>query len=66
MSKGNESLEEMLKQMGNYKLEEEVEYVMDGDKWCARQIGFTDMVEYPVGFGDTQEEALENLRKEME
>lgn len=35
---------------------------MDGDKWCATRKDFTNLQESPAGFGDTQEEAINNLK----
>lgn len=36
----------------------------DGDKWCATYIDFVDLQTSPAGFGDTQVEAIIDLRKE--
>lgn len=35
---------------------------MDGDQWCAFRDDFVDLQESDAGFGDSPEEAVENLR----
>ena len=37
----------------------------DGDKWCATWSDFINLQKSPAGFGDTKEEAIENLTEEM-
>ena len=37
---------------------------MDGDKWCAVMCDFEDLQSSPAGFGDTREEAIEELKKD--
>lgn len=41
--------------------EETVEFVMDGDQWCARQLPFTDLMTSRVGFGASKLEAFLEL-----
>jgi len=38
---------------------------LDGDSWCATAEGFVNLQESPVGFGDTPQEAVEELKKEL-
>ena len=38
---------------------------MDGDQWCATQMGFVNLMESPAGFGDTALEAMAELCKEL-
>lgn len=38
---------------------------MDGDKWCATDMHFLDLVQSPAGFGDTKLEAMAALAKDM-
>lgn len=40
-----------------------VQYFMDGDLWCAVRPDFTDLAESAAGFGNTKEEALEDLQE---
>jgi len=42
----------------------EVRTFMDGDKWCAVMPNFEDLQVSPSGFGDTREEAIEELKKD--
>jgi len=44
-----------------------LQYKRDGDKWCCFDAStFTNLQESPAGFGDTQEEARQNLLLSME
>ena len=38
-------------------------FYMDGDKWCAVFGDFINLQESPAGFGDTFDEAFEELAK---
>lgn len=38
-----------------------VRFEMDGNQWCAKRLPFTNMMEMPVGFGDTPMQALAEL-----
>ena len=37
---------------------------MDGDAWCAVRAGFINLQESNVGFGETRDDAVTNLRKQ--
>lgn len=39
----------------------DVNVFMDGNMWCAVRDGFTNIQECPAGFGQTPDEAFENL-----
>jgi len=41
-----------------------IETKMDGKKWCATYPNFKSIQESPIGFGDTEQEARNNLLKE--
>lgn len=48
-------------------LEDRIRVYPDGDKWCATRPGFTNQQECPVGFGDTEQDAIADLiRQEKE
>jgi hypothetical protein len=36
-------------------------FELDGDAWCCHLPNFTNMMECPVGFGDTQEAAFQDF-----
>lgn len=38
-----------------------VKFVMDGDQWCCVFEDFVDLAESPSGFGDTKQDAYEDL-----
>ena len=38
----------------------------DGDQWCAVGSNFVNLQESPAGFGDAQEDAVEQLVNELE
>ena len=38
----------------------------DGDQWCAVGSNFVNLQESTVGFGDTREDAIEQLVEELE
>lgn len=38
-------------------------YFLDGNKWCCVFGDFENLQESPAGFGDTQEQAFEDLKK---
>jgi len=38
---------------------------MEGNQWCATRLDFSDMMESPIGFGDTVLEAMAELCKEL-
>ena len=43
---------------------EEVVYGMDGNQHTAHRTDFVNLQESPCGFGNTEKEALEDLRKQ--
>jgi hypothetical protein len=45
---------------------EDVNIFLEGDSWCATLFNFINLQESPAGFGFTQDEALENLNKELQ
>ena len=38
---------------------------MDGNAFCATHLDFVNLQESPAGFGDTREEAIANLQKDI-
>jgi hypothetical protein len=49
----------------NYASRLAIRLDMDGNKWCATGPGFTNLQEFPAGFGDTKLEAMAGLAKDM-
>lgn len=45
--------------------DEDVQYFMDGDMWCAVLPDFIDLHDSPAGFGPTKEDALADLQENM-
>jgi len=43
-----------------------VQYVRDGNQWCANFDDFVNLQESPAGFGDTKEEAFNALKEEYD
>lgn len=48
--------------MAGYR--QEARLYLDGNKWCAVGYGFTDLATCNAGFGDTQGEAIEDLKRQ--
>jgi len=44
--------------------ERDIVYFADGNMWCAVRPEFTDLMESPAGFGETQELARLELKRE--
>ncbi len=43
----------------------DVIFFPDGDVWCCVDEHFTNLQESPAGFGKTEEEALEDLKRQL-
>ena len=47
-------------------IKKSIKVELDGNAWCATREGFTNMMECPVGFGETPQEAIDQLIKDEE